>query len=264
MNFAIACDLEGLGGVVGFPKEGLGTQSKQYQFAINQAVREINSAVKALYDSGAVKVYVWDNHNGSLNLDYIQLDKRVDIIAGVGAKHRWPGLYDKGINGVLLLGYHPKADTYAGILSHTCSSVMYQYVKLNGISVGEIEIDAVSATRLLNAPLIFVASDNKAIAQTKESMPWVKTVETKEALGRNLAVLKHPLRLADEIYGEVKKAAADLSSMKLFDISDPVEVEMRFLRLEDAESLYKSKSKKADLIDPFTVRFTAESFLELY
>ena len=264
MNFAIACDLEGIAGVVGFPKEGLGTQSKQYQFAIKQAVREINSAVAALYDSGADKVYVWDNHNGSLNLDYMELDKRVDIVAGVGAKHRWPGLYDKDIDGVLLIGYHPMADTYSGILSHTCSSVTYQYVRLNGKSVGEIEIDAASAGRLLKAPVIFVASDNMAVAQTNESLPWVKTVVTKEAIGRNLAVLKHPLRVVDEIYEAVKEAAESLSEMNLYDIADPVVVEMRFLRLEDAERVYKSRTKEVELLDPFTVRYTANSFLELY
>ena len=264
MNFAIACDLEGIAGVVGFPKEGLGNKSKQFQFAIKQAVREINAAANALFDSGAKKVYVWDNHNGSLNLDYIELNKRVDIIAGVGAKHRWPGLYDKNIDAVLLLGYHPKADTYGGILSHTCSSVTYQYLKINGKSMGEIEIDAISACRLLNAPVIFAASDDKAVSQAKDSLPWIKSVITKEALGRNLAVLKHPLRVVDEIYETVKNAVEHLTDMQLYDVKDPVEVEMRFLRLEDAEKVYKSKTKNVELIDAFTVRFTAQSFLELY
>lgn len=264
MNFAIACDLEGIAGVVGFPKEGLGTESKQFQFAVKQAVREINSAVAALFDSGAKKVYVWDNHNGSLNLDYMELDKRVDIVAGVGAKHRWPGLYDKEISGVLLIGYHPMADTYAGILSHTCSSVTYQYLKLNGSSVGEIEIDAVSAARLLKAPVIFVSSDDKAVEQAKKGLPWISSVITKESFGRNLAVLKHPLRVVDEIYDAVKKAVANMSDMKLYDIEDPVEVEMRFLRLEDAENVFNSKTKKVELLDPFTVRFSVKSFLELY
>ncbi len=264
MNFAIACDLEGIAGVVGYPKEGLGNESKQFQFAIKQAVREINAAASALFDNGAKKVYVWDNHNGSLNLDYVELDKRVDIVAGVGAKHRWPGLYDKNISGVLLIGYHPMADTYAGILSHTCSSVTYQYVKLNGKSTGEIEIDAASAGRLLNAPVIFVASDDKAIAQAKNSLPWIKSVVTKEALGRNLAILKHPLRVVDEIYEAVKESVENLQSMRLFDIADPVEVEMRFLRLEDAERIYKSKTRQVELLDPFTIKYIAKSFLELY
>lgn len=264
MNFAIACDLEGIGGVVGFSGEGLGTTSKQYEFACKQAVREINAAVKALYERGADKVYVWDNHNGSLNLDYFKLDKRVDIIAGVGAQHRWPGLYNKNISGTLLMGYHPKADTYSGILSHTCSSTTYQYVKFNGKTVGEIEIDAVSAARLLNAPIVFVASDDKGIAQAKGCMPWIRSVVTKEALGRNLAILKHPERVVDEIYNEVKKAVDGIADMQLYDISDPIDVEMRFLRLEDAERAVKSKTKNMELIDAFTVKFTVDNFLELY
>lgn len=264
MKYAIACDLEGIAGVVGYPKEGLGNSSKQFIVASKQAVKEINSAAGALYDTGAEKVYVWDNHNGSLNLDYNDLDKRVDIVAGVGAKHRWPGLYDKDIDAVLLLGYHPKADTYAGILTHTCSSVTYQYIKLNGVSVGEVEIDAASAARLLGAPLIFVAGDNKLIKQINEDFPWVSTVVTKEALGRNLAILKHPARVVDEIYDGVKSAVACIAGAKLYDIEDPVEVEARFLRLEDAESVYKSKSKNVEMLDAFTVRYKVKSFLELY
>jgi D-amino peptidase len=264
MKYAIACDMEGIAGVVGYPKEGLGNTSKQFVAASKQAVREINSAVKALYDSGAEMVYVWDNHNGSLNMDYTELDKRVDIVAGVGAKHRWPGLYDKDIDAVILLGYHPKADTYAGILTHTCSSVTYQYIKLNGVSVGEVEIDAASAARLLGAPLIFIAGDTKLVKQINEDMPWVTTVITKEAIGRNLAVLKHPARVVDEIYDGVKKAVSNMDKAVLYDFTDPVTVEARFLRLEDAEAVYKSKSKDVELLDAFTVRYTVKSFLELY
>ncbi|MFO7612596.1 MAG: M55 family metallopeptidase [Clostridia bacterium] len=264
MNFAIACDLEGIGGVVGSPGEGLHQTSRQYAFAAVQAVREINAAAGALFDNGADRVYVWDNHNGSLNLDYMELDRRVDILAGVGGKHRWPGLEDRNISGVLLIGYHPKAETYAGILSHTCSSSTYQYMKMNGRSVGEIEIDAIAAARLLKAPVIFVASDDKGVAQTKEVLPWAGSVATKEALGRNLAILKHPARVVDEIYSEVGRAVKNMDRMELYDIEDPVEVEMRFLRLEDAEKLNNSKTKGAELIDPYTVRFTARSFLELY
>jgi D-amino peptidase len=165
---------------------------------------------------------------------------------------------------VLLLGYHPKADTFAGILTHTCSSVTYQYIKLNGISVGEVEIDAASATRLLGAPLIFIAGDNKLVGQINRDMPWVTTVVTKEAIGRNLAVLKHPARVVDEIYEGVRTAVTKIDDAVLYDIKDPVTVEARFLRLEDAEAVYNSKSKDVELIDAFTVRYTVKSFLELY
>jgi len=264
MRYAIACDMEGIAGVVGYPNEGLGNTSKQFQAASRQAVKEINAAVEALYDSGAEKVYVWDNHNGSLNMNYDDLDERVDIVAGVGAKHRWPGLYDKEIDAVLLIGYHPKADTYAGILTHTCSSTTYQYIKMNGKSMGEVEIDAACAARLLKAPLIFIAGDTKLVAQINEDMPWVSTVITKEALGRNLAVLKHPRRVAREIYDGVVKAVRDIGKAQLFDIEDPVEVEARFLRLEDAEKVIKSKSRDVEMIDAYTVKYSVESLLELY
>lgn len=264
MNFAIAVDLEGIAGVVGTKNTGLTKDNVQYEFATKQALREVNMAIKSLYDCGAKKVYVWDNHMSSLNLDYFKLDSRVDILAGVGIKHRWSGLEDKNISGVLLIGYHSMADTSNAILAHTCNSNKYQYVKLNNKSVGEIEIDALMAGIMLNAPLIFVSSDNKAIEQLNKEMPWVKTVISKHSLGRNVAMLKHPDRVLDEIYENVKYSYQQLMNMKLYKIKTPIDVEIRFMRLEDAESASKSKKNVIDLIDPFTIKYKINNLMEIY
>jgi D-amino peptidase len=263
MKFAIAVDLEGIAAVVGESDKGLGRDDIEYQAATRQAVREVNAAARALFDSGAREVYVWDNHMISMNLDYTQLDERVSIIAGTGAKHRWPGL-DESIDGVLLIGYHPKADTYSGVLSHTCSSTAYQYIKINDRTIGEIEIDAACAAKLLKAPVIFVSSDEEGVRQAREVLPWVKAVSTKKPLGRNLAILKHPYRVVEEIYREVKNAVDDMRNMKLFNFEEPLEVEIRYMRLEKAERAFKDRSGKYTLIDPYTVRFSAEDILELY
>ncbi|MFO7637182.1 MAG: M55 family metallopeptidase [Clostridia bacterium] len=263
MKYAIAVDLEGIAGIVGEPGQGLGREGRQTAFACEQAVREINAAVKALFESGASEVLVWDNHNGSLNLDYASLDKRVSIIAGTGAMHRWPGL-DESVDGVLLMGYHAKADTYCGILSHTCSSETYQYIKINGRTIGEMEIDAACAAKLLKAPVIFVSSDEEGIRQAKESLPWAGTVSVKKPLGRNLAILKHPLAVVDEIYLGVKACAAAMDRMELFHFNEPLEVEIRFMRLEKAERMAKDRSGMYELKDPYTVAFKAKSILEMY
>ncbi|MBN2853254.1 MAG: M55 family metallopeptidase [Clostridia bacterium] len=264
MNFAIAVDLEGIAGVVGTPGSGLGKDNTQYAFACLQAVREVNAAVKALYDCGAKKVYVWDNHGGSLNLDYFSLDKRVEILAGVGLKHRWQGLEDKNIDGVLLIGYHAMADTSKAVLAHTCSSTSYQHVKLNNRSVGEIEIDAAMAGIMLHAPLIFVSSDDQAIAQVSQTIPWAKTVITKHSIGRNAALLKHPDTVLDEIYMQVKQAFKETKGMKLFKIKEPIEVKIRFMRLEEAENAANNKIRKTELVDPYTIKYTVNHLTEIY
>lgn len=264
MNFVIAVDLEGISGVVGTPNQGLTRDNVQYKYACEQAVREVNQATKALYDCGAKKVYVWDNHGNSLNLDYMALDKRVDILAGVGLKHRFSGLEDKLINGVLLIGYHAKADTSHAILAHTCNSNKYQYIKLNNKTVGEIEIDALLAAANLKAPIIFVSSDDKGVSQALKELPWIKSVITKNSIGRNVGLLKHPVSVLDEIYKNVKDAYLHIGDMKKYKIKKPITVEIRFLRLEDAQSVYNSKTKDITLLDPFTISHTISKIMEIY
>ncbi|MCK5811419.1 MAG: M55 family metallopeptidase [Clostridiales bacterium] len=264
MNFVIAVDLEGISGVVGTPNKGFKNDNIQYKFACEQALREVNQATKALYDCGAKKVYVWDNHGSSLNLDYMSLDKRVDILAGVGLKHRFSGLEDKKISGVLLIGYHAKANTSHAILAHTCDSSKYQYIKLNSKTVGEIEIDALLATANINAPVIFISSDNMGVSQGEKSLPWIKSVITKHSIGRNAGLLKHPSTVLDEIYSSVKDAYKNINNMKKYKIKSPITVEIRFLRLEDAQSVSNSKTKGISLIDPYTIKYTINKIMELY
>ncbi len=264
MNFVIAVDLEGISCVVGTPNEGLTKDNVQYKFACEQAVREVNQATKALYDCGAKKVYVWDNHGGSLNLDYMTLDKRVNILAGVGLKHRFSGLEDKLIDGVLLIGYHAKADTSHAILAHTCNSTKYQYIKLNNKTVGEIEIDALLAAANLKAPVIFVSSDDQGVLQAIKELPWIKSVITKYSIGRNAGLLKHPSTVLDEIYKNVKDAYMHIGDMKKYKIKKPIQVEIRFLRLEDAQAANNSKTKEINLLDPYTITYNINKIMEIY
>ena len=77
MEYLIAVDLEGVNNVVGNAYSGLGKDIPDYKVAVEQAVLEINAAVKALFDGGATKVVVWDNHGGSKNIDFTKVDNRV-------------------------------------------------------------------------------------------------------------------------------------------------------------------------------------------
>ena len=79
MEYLIAVDLEGIGGVVGLPNQTL-NGSPDYEVAKENAVKEINAATKALFDGGATKVCVWDNHGGGGNLDFSKIDPRVEKI----------------------------------------------------------------------------------------------------------------------------------------------------------------------------------------
>jgi D-amino peptidase len=248
MKFIVAVDNEGVACAVGSPAKGV-CDSQQADWVRRQATREADAAIKGLFDAGATQVIVWDNHWRSLNLNYEDLDERCDIALGVGAEHRWPGL-DSSFAGVLEVGYHSMDNTADGVLAHSFSPEDYQYMKVNGVEVGEIEIDAAMAG-MHGVPLIFVSGDDHGTAEVKRFMPWVQTVTTKQGLGWNLALSKHPARVAAEIREGVAKAAGRLKEMKRFDFSEPITLEYRFKRIEAAQNAARSKTGWVR-VDPYT------------
>ena len=249
MKFMIGVDCEGPACVVGAPGGSLNA-SRNLEFAKLQATREADAAARGLFDAGAEQVVVWDNHDGSLNLHYDLLDERCDILLGVGMGCRWAGM-DDSFAGVLMIGYHPMDNTADGVIAHSYSSAGYQWMKVNGVEVGEVEIDAACAGES-GVPLIFVASDDKGTAEAKRFMPWVGTVETKQGLGWNAALSKHPKRACDEIYEGARLSAGRLSEMKPFTFDSPLTLTMRYKRIEAAQATARGKTGWTR-VDPYTV-----------
>jgi D-amino peptidase len=250
MKFLIAVDLEGLACVVGSPNIVL-TDSKNYGFACRQAVRETNAAARALFDGGAKEVIVWDNHGTQLNWEqYENIDERCDIILGSGNKNRWNFL-DSTFSGVLLIGYHSMDNTNDAVLAHTFNSTNLQWIRMNDIEVGEIAIDAALVGKK-NVPVIFVSSDDKGIAEANKFLPWAHAVVTKKGLGRNMAISKHPVRAAKEIYEGVAKSLQDIKKCQIFSFKEPIVCQIRYKRLENAQNAMKG-IKRVYEVDPYTV-----------
>ncbi|MDD4125816.1 MAG: M55 family metallopeptidase [Eubacteriales bacterium] len=252
-RFYISVDLEGIAGVVGEYGKGLGMDTPGYAFAKKQGTREANAAVKALYDAGAGEVWVWDCHCKGYNLDYDLLDKRVKIVMGAGGRERFP-LINTGFDGVLFIGYHAY-DTPSAVLAHVYSSSTFQYQKINGDEAGEMQIDGAIAGNN-GVPVIFVSSDDICVAQARKSFGEIPAVITKTGLAWNSCVSKHPAAVCDEIYTEVKKAAENIESFKPYVIESPFEYEIRYKRIEYAESarLNSYDNKPFERIDAYTVK----------
>ena len=224
----IAVDCEGVACVVGEPGRSL-SNSYNMVFAREQATRETNAAVRALFDAGAKKVVIWDSHGDGANLIFDQLDQRCEILLGVGFSRRFPEL-DETYAGVLMIGYHAMQGTSNGVLAHTYSSVAYQSIRVNGLEVGEIALDA-SVAGESGVPLIFVASDDKGCAEALSFMPWIETVATKRGFGRNCARSKHPAVVEKEIYQAVSRAIARLEVIDIFTFKHPVVIKIRFKKI---------------------------------
>ena len=260
MKFIIAVDCEGVACTVGSPGASL-NESRDLEFAKLQATREADACARGFFDAGAEQVIVWDNHNGSLNLDYDLLDERCDIALGVGFAHRFPGL-DASYAGVAFIGYHAMDNTEDAVVCHTFSSAAYQYMKINDREVGEMGIDAAMAG-VQDVPVVFVASDDKGTAEARDFFQSVETVTTKDALGWNAAISKHPQRAIAEIRAGAKIAAERLSDFVPFRFAQPLSLEIRYKRIESAQAASRGL-KAGERIDPYTVRWQLDCLADYF
>lgn len=225
MKFMIAVDCDGPACVVGEPGRAL-SDSRDMVFAREQATRETDAAARALFDAGADKVVVWDNHGAGTNLVFDRLDPRCEIILGTGFGRRFP-LLDESFSGALMIGYHAMEGTPNAVLAHTYSPYAYREIRVNGQPVGEIAMDAAVAGEL-GVPLLFVSSDDKGCAEARKFMPWIEAVETKIGFGRTCAHSKHPKVVEDEIYRTVQMAVTGRESMKCYTFGKPIRIEIIF------------------------------------
>lgn len=257
MKYLIAMDLEGIHGVVGEPYSGLLKTIDDYKIAVECAEKEVNIATSALFDSGAELVAVWDNHGGGGNIDFDKIDKRVIKINARADKRRFDFVREYGFDGIVYLGYHAREGTLGAVLAHTYSSVAIQYVKIDGVAVGELDIDTYIAATYGIAP-IFAASDDICISQFDALAPDAVKVVTKIAKGRNAAEFKDEDTVLSEIYNGITEALK--KPMAVISYPTPASVEIRYTRMEfAAEMLKKAKELGLDAVygeDAHIIKFT--------
>ena len=238
MQYLIVVDLEGVHGVVGEPFCTL-SDCADYEKAIRAATLEVNTAIEALFDGGAEKVLVWDNHGKGANLDFEKIDARAVRVDTTGNASRFDFVLPHKIDHILFFGYHAKEGTPRGVLAHTYSSVSIQYVKLNGVAVGELAVDsAICATHGISP--LFIAADDMAIAEMRDVCPDITAVITKYGKGRNQADLRESADVLAEIYKGVREAMVAKRAAFSYNFPVPSVLEVRYTRAEKAAAKYEA------------------------
>jgi D-amino peptidase len=261
MKYLIAVDCEGPAGVVGAPGGTLTEATEQYRFACRQATAEASACARGLFAAGAEQVVVYDAHGRGVNLDYEALDERCDIFLGCNVARRLPML-DASYAGLFFIGYHARDNTAHAPLAHSYSSSTYQWIKLNGREVGELAIDAAVAGQR-GVPPLLVVSDDRAVAEAGELFPGITTVQTKIGYGWNAALSKHPRRVLPEIEAAARSAAEGRAGRAPFTLPGPLEVEIRYKRIDDADAAVRPGLGWAR-VDAYTVRRTLATIDELF
>ena len=255
MKFLVSVDAEGLQGVTFGTQVLLGEE--EYHVGKESMVKSTNAVLEGLYLGGASDVTAVDAHDGNRNLEASSIDHRARVILG------WPKPLSmaQGVqetDALVLLGYHSRAGTPDGVLSHTYSTNIHR-VFINGFEAGETYLTSAVAGEF-NVPVKMVAGDQKAVEEAQEYLKDCEFVALKKGLSRYSA----DSMSMDAALDALREASRSCVSRKgtVLKIKGPVEVKVEFNNPAMADNcmIFNGTTR----VDGYTVSARAENMLQAY
>ena len=255
----ISVDMEGISGIVHGDQTTPGTA--EYADGRKWMAEDVNAAVEGALEAGATEVVVNDSHGSMRNIDPDDLHPRAILISGTPKPLSMMQGIDASFAACLLIGYHAKAGTENAILDHTISGSVVRAIKVNGVELPELGLNALIAG-YYGVPVILVSGDTAVCRQAGEVLGKdVVTVAVKEAYGR-LAAKLLPMAEARQLIGAgVKDALAKRSAIKPFKMTAPYKFELAYHVSAQADmgAMLLPNVKR---VDARTLAFTANDYIE--
>jgi D-amino peptidase len=222
----ISADMEGITGVVA--AEQTNASSPEYAAARKWMADDVNAAVDGAFRGGASDVIVNDSHGNMRNIDPGDLDPRAVLISGSPKPLSMMQGIDDSYNAVLFIGYHAQAGTQDAVLDHTISGSVVQSVKVNGIELPELGLNAAIAGAY-GVPVVFISGDVAVCKQAKTVLGNdVVTAPVKDGIGRYAARLVPFAEARRAIRDRVADAVKKADRFKLFKIAAPCRFELQY------------------------------------
>ncbi len=220
---------------------------------------EVNAAVDGFYDGGAADVVVWDGHDGSQTLSATTIHPRARLlIGGLGLTMT----FDRGYSALAFVGQHSRANTRAGIMAHSFSSLGIQNMLLNGKPVGEI--DTVTALAgWFGIPVILLTGDRAACEELRAIAPEAVTAEVKEGLGRYTCVSLSATAARERIRAAAFDAMKKIGQVKPYKIDGPVIIQIEHTT-RGSLAIDAGRAVGAEIVDDRTIRYRGKDFMEAW
>lgn len=255
MKVYMSVDLEGITGVVG------SYQVLQSTGALPE-VRElltgdVNAAIAGAREAGATTIWVNENHSGR-DLLLEKVDPVADVIIGKPKPLQTLDGLDSSFDCVFLIGIHGQAGTASAVLDHTWSVKCIQTLRVNGIAIGEIGLNALLAGHF-GVPIALVTGDAQTVREARDLLGDVEGAVVKEGVGRYAARCPHPSKAREAIRQGAARALGEITRFKPFTLSTPIKMEFDYANSAFADSVCWIPTAVRE--GPRTVSFTVPDFL---
>ena len=234
MKILIACDMEGITGVVQW--DHVNSAHAEYGRFRRLMTADVNAAIRGALDAGATEVLVTDGHGGNTNLLHEELDARARHNAGSLPPFSMVQGVETGPAAAMFVGYHARSGAPDAILGHTWSSSRLANVWLHGELIGEIGINAALCGHY-GVPVIMVSGDQTACAEAAALLGPVEAAVVKQAHGNMAAECLSPEVAQEAIRAAAARAVARLRAgpaPEPYRPALPVAMAVEFYKLEMA------------------------------
>ena len=190
MKIYVACDLEGVAGVVDHHQQCCWDVSKEwYAPYLAQARRlatlELNAVVEGALAGGATEVVAWDGHGnfpGGLDIELLHPECKL-VMSGDGG----PVGLDASFAALFQCGMHAMAGTARSVMAHSFWGNIAGYW-VNRTPVGEIWMNCYTAAKQ-GVPCAFLSGDRAASNEARALVPEIEVAIVKEGLSPQAAGL---------------------------------------------------------------------------
>jgi len=246
MKILIACDMEGITGVVHWDQVTPGHY--EYPRFRKLMTQDVNAAIAGAFEGGATEVVVADGHWNGTNILIEELDPRARLNSSTSAPFSMMQGIGEDVDGVMFVGYHARQGSQNAVLDHTWSSKCVANLWLNDILVGEFGLNGALAG-YFGVPVIMVTGDQTACAQTVELLGEMVSVVVKQATGRTSAECLAPQITQKMITDGARRAVQNLKrgkSPEPFALDAPILVTVDFMTSDMADRAMRVPGAERD------------------
>ncbi len=265
MKIFISADMEGVTGVV--HRDQLMPEGKTYERARKLMTADINAAIEgALSVDDSAEFVVCDGHGVMRNIILEELHEAAQLVIGPAHPNNKPLCQSEGIDDsfdlAFFTGYHSRAGTQGGLLSHTLVGSTVANFRINGEVVGETAINA-AVMGHFDVPVGLVSGGHELEPEAEKTIPEVFVfVSTKKTLGPTAALCLPPAKTQKLLFDGAAEAVKRFKDGKLtaHKPSLPVMLEVEAHRKEMAEKAVQIEG--VERLDDRTFGATADTFNE--
>lgn len=261
MKIFIAVDMEGATGVA--HREHLLPGGNDYERARKWLTGDVNAAIEGAVAAGATDVLVNDGHGNMRNLIIDDLHEAARLVVGPAQARNKPlcqvtGIEEGGFEACMLVGFHSRAGTKGGLLSHTWVGMLVHEIRLQGKPAGESLLDAAIVGHF-GVPVVLVTGADDVIREAKADLGAdLAAVEVKRALGPSACASRTPKAAQKLIRAVAEKAVRERAKRKPWKPKGPVTMDVEFHRREMATRALDTGLGTLDPKNDRVVRYTSD------